>query len=329
MSLDHPDPTAPANRAPLTLDPTPTPMATTSGPDLPAPIRLSQGLLTLLATCPRKFQHLYIEQMNSYTLPDEQLRLMAGSQFHALLQQWQLGLPVEPLAASDRQLEQWFTTFIAGVPDILGMAADTARLSEQPRTLEFEGYLLTVVYDLLVLGAERAQILDWKTYARPENLQRLRQHWQTRLYLFVLVETSQYAPEQVTMVYWFFPGAHSRGEASRSEASRDEASTQESINAGQRQRFEIAYNHQQHEQTRADLSRLLSRLTDWVTRYQMGELFPQVVLGAAECGQCTFAWRCDRGGRDAARSEPELVHGSLELPLSTLMDLEKIDEIPL
>lgn len=289
---------------------------------LPMPIRLSQGLLTLLGTCPRKFQHLYIEQMNSYTLPDEQLRLTAGSQFHALVQQWQLGLPVEPLAASDRQLDQWFTTFIAGVPEILGMAANTVRASEQPRTLEFEGYLLTVVYDLLVLGAEQAQILDWKTYARPENPQSLRRHWQTRLYLFVLVETSTYLPEQVTMVYWFFPTVPS-GESS------GEASGEASSRAGQPQRFEIAYDHQQHEQTRADLSRLLSQLNTWVARYQQGELFPQVALGATECGRCNFAWNCDRGESDRGERESEWVNGSLMLPLNTLTELEKIEEIPL
>ncbi len=316
MSLDRADRSDRSHPAPLTLAP-----AIAPSQSLPMPIRLSQGLLTLLATCPRKFQHLYIEQMNSYTLPDEQLRLTAGSQFHALLQQWQLGLPVEPLAASDRQLDQWFTTFIAGVPEILGMAADTARASEQPRTLEFEGYLLTVVYDLLVLGVEQAQILDWKTYARPENPQNLRRHWQTRLYLFVLVETSAYLPEQVTMVYWFFPTVPS-GESSR-ESSVGAAG------AGQPQRFAIAYDHQQHEQTRADLSRLLSQLNDWIARYQQGELFPQVVLGAAECERCNFAWRCDRNASDETPSEPELANGSLALPLNALMDLDKIEEIPL
>jgi PD-(D/E)XK nuclease superfamily len=302
----------------------PAAIATHSPPALPLPIRLSQGLLSLLATCPRKFQHLYIEQLSPYTLPDVQMRMTAGSQFHALLQQWQMGLPVEPLAASDRQLAQWFTTFIAAVPEILGPDVDTLRSSEQPRTLEFEGYLLTVVYDLLVLGAAQAQILDWKTYARPENPQYLRLHWQTRLYLFVLVETSPYPPEQVAMVYWFF-------QASQPQVSQPQAS--QSTDPGQSQRFSIAYDRRQHEQTRADLSRLLAQLNQMVARYQQGEAFPQVPVDSPECGRCSFAWRCDRASSDRApgqdQSPPAPFNPPLDPALNTLAELEMIQEIPL
>jgi ATP-dependent exoDNAse (exonuclease V) beta subunit len=59
--------------------------------------------------------------------------------------------------------------------------------------------LLTVIYDLLIEAEDNAQILDWKTYPQPKEQNRLAKDWQTRLYLYVLAETSDYLPEQISM----------------------------------------------------------------------------------------------------------------------------------
>ena len=130
-----------------------------------------------------------------------------------------------------------------------------------------------MVYDLLLLGDRQAKILDWKTYPRPRKTDWLVQNWQTRLYRFVLAETSHYAPEQISIVYWFF---QSQGQQ-----------------ALEPQSVQLDYDRTQHEQTRQDLTLLLKQLTGWLADYQRGQFFPQVNPEAA-CDRCSFAIRCDR-----------------------------------
>lgn len=268
----------------------------------PSLLRISQSQLNLLETCPRKFQQVYLEQLAAPTSPEQQERQMWGTRFHRLLQQWQLGLPVEPLVLADSQLHQWFTDFVNAAPQILTLDAaggEIRQQSEHARTLEFHGYLLTVVYDLLLSDDRQAQILDWKTYPRPQTPRWLMQNWQTRLYPFVLAETSAYQPEQISMTYWFF------------QTSGLEAESQP-------QSFRLTYDRTQHEQTRQDLSQLLTQLTHWLTRYQAGEPFPQVAQESTQCDSCSFASRCDR----QAQAEEKLV----DLPV---LAIAEIQEIPL
>lgn len=246
-----------------------------SPPPLAFPLRLSQSQLNRLAVCPRKFQHTDLEQLAAPSEPDQQERQNQGTRFHLLMQQWLLGLPVEPLVQEDLQLQAWFNAFMAVAPKILTLGGDRPAWgqSEHSRTLAFEGYLLTAVYDLLLANGQQAQILDWKTYPRPQNPRWLLQNWQTRLYPFVLAETSAYEPDRIAMIYWFFESGEQAPEA---------------------RRFSVAYDATQHEQTRKDLAHLLTQLTAWLERYQNGEPFPQVSLESKECDRCSFAIRCDR-----------------------------------
>ncbi len=254
------------------------PLAVSTVPDpLSFPIHLSQGHLNLLSTCPRRFQHTYLEQLATPVDPDQQERLLWGARFHWLVQQWQFGLPVEPLAKEDARLERWFSDFVKAAPEILKLdfAADKPLAqSEHTRTLEWQGYLLTVVYDLLLTDRQQAKILDWKTYPRPQRPDWLLQNWQSRLYPFVLVETSGYEPEQISMTYWFF----------QSDGNQ----------APVPQNYTFAYDRTQHKQIRQDLTQLLQQLTTWLEQYQAGKPFPQLALGARECDRCNFATRCDR-----------------------------------
>lgn len=284
----------------------------------PHTLRLSQGHLALLATCPRKFQQVVLEQLSTPDEPDQQERLNQGAQFHLLLQQWLLGLPITPFIQADPMLQGWFETFKAAAPTILNQADATAqRETESDRTLEFQGYLLTVRYDLLLLSEAYARILDWKTYPRPQNSKWLEQHWQTRLYPFVLAETGSYQPEHISMIYWFFQGQ-----------------TQET-NSPQNLTFQ--YNSVKHEQTRRELSHLLSQLTDYLDRYQAGEPFPQTPPGAQSCDGCSFSVRCDRApASEAIPSETIFLskHQSISSAadpslLASLPSLQNIEEIPL
>ena len=183
-----------------------------------------------------------------------------------------MGLPIESLVQEDAQLQRWMTAFASAAPEILtpDLNSQTFRESEHCRTLKVQDYLLTVIYDLLIADERLAQILDWKTYPKPQNRRWIEQHWQTLLYLYVLAETSDYLPEQISMTYWFVQ-------------SPDEP-----------QSLKFAYNTIQHQQTGQKLNRLLSQLTNWLQRYQEGEPFSQVAEGSKLCDSCQFAVRCQR-----------------------------------
>ncbi|OKH25798.1 PD-(D/E)XK nuclease family protein [Chroogloeocystis siderophila] len=260
-------------------------------------MRLSQGQLNLLERCPRQFQHTYLEQLASPASLEQQERLMWGSRFHLLMQQRELGLPIASLVREDTQLQRWISSLASVAPDILtpDIASQAFRESEHCRTLQVQDYLLTVIYDLLIADDRQAQILDWKTYPKPQNRRALQQNWQTRLYLYVLAETSEYVPEQLSMTYWFIQ-------------SED-----------QPQSLKFTYNNVQHEKTAQQLNDLLSQLTQWLQRYEHGEPFPQVTSGSKFCDLCQYATRCNRD-----RYDEEVTSLQHLLP-----NLVNIQEVPL
>jgi hypothetical protein len=216
--------------------------------------------------------------------PEQQERLAWGSRFHLLMQQRELGLPVESLVEEDAQLHHWVTALVNAASDVLTPDPRTFRESEHCRTLNFQGYLLTVVYDLLIEDDNKAQILDWKTYPLPKNRQWLVQDWQTRLYPYVLTETSNYLPEQISMTYWFVKSLP------------------------RPQSLKFTYSNAQHEKTRQDLTKLLTQLTGWLQRYQNDGIdFPQVTASVGRCGDCGFAVRCQRISESSTSTTRDLL----------------------
>jgi hypothetical protein len=225
-------------------------------------IRLSQGQLNLLETCPVQFQRVYLEQLGSPLSPQQQEKLAWGSQFHLLMQQKELGLPIDSLLAENEQLEHSIASLINAAPEIWLSQNDIWRAAEHCRTFNFQDYLLTVIYDLIVCDRTEAKIIDWKTYLQPETRSNLAKNWQTRLYLYVLVETSDYLPEQVSMTYWFVKNYHKP------------------------QSLRFSYDRYQHEKTHQDLSILLARLTIWLEDYLFNKTsFPHL----SQCQEiCSF-----------------------------------------
>jgi hypothetical protein len=259
-------------------------------------MRLSQGQLNLLERCPRQFQHTYLEQLGSPINPEQQERQTWGSRFHLLMQQRELGLPIESLVQEDPQLQHWMKAFASAAPEILTPNTNNQfRESEHCRTVQVQDYLLTVIYDLLIADARTAQILDWKTYPKPPNKRNLEQNWQTRLYLYVLAQTSDYLPEQISMTYWFVQ-------------SEDKP-----------QSIKFTYTQAQHEKTRQKLNRLLNQLTGWLQRYEQGEPFPQLAEGSKHCEYCQYVTRCDRDRYD----------GEEALSTQWLQNLDNIQEVTL
>ncbi|BBD55756.1 MULTISPECIES: PD-(D/E)XK nuclease family protein [Planktothrix] len=260
--------------------------------------RLSQQHLNLLSLCPRKFQYTYLDQLVSPTSPEQEERIAWGNQFHLLMQQHELGLPVDLLLIQDQELKRCYDEFLSVASDIFRLNSDPAtfffREAEHYRSLNFRNDLLVVIYDLIKAEEKQAQIFDWKTYPRPQNRQLLENNWQTRLYPYLLVETSQYLPEQVSMTYWF-------------------------VKSPQKQPPEFLnfpYTQQQHQKNQQDLNQLIDQFHNYLDRYQQGESFPQVDQSQGHCKSCQFAIRCQRVSEEL----------SLDQPLNSL-NLYNIDQV--
>ncbi len=273
-------------------------------------LRLSQGQLNLLERCPRQFQHTYLEQLHPPTKPENEEKQLQGSRFHLLMQQREMGLKIGKFLSADDndknklQLQSWMKAFACAAPDILTPTVDneTFRESEHYRTLQIQNYLLTAIYDLLIANKEQAQILDWKTYPKPPNKRKLQYNWQTRLYMYVLAETSDYPPENISMTYWFV----------QSESKPHS--------------IKFSYSYLQHRQTEKKLNQHLKKLTKWLQAYQQEEQFPQVSEDSKTCNYCQYANRCQR---IFVASEDK--SSSLNLPGvdTTLINLANIQEVPL
>ena len=235
-------------------------------------LRLSQGHLNLLAACPRKFQHSYLEQLNTPLDPKHEEYQILGSRFHLLMQQREMGLPINNLLQADPQLQNWMTDVRKIAPEIFITNIDnqTFRESEHYRTLQIGDYLLTVIYDLLIADQNQAQILDWKTYPQPPKSETLAQNWQTRLYMYVMAETSNYLLDNISMTYWFVQSK------------------------GQTKKIKFLYNEKEHQKTAEELHQLLNNLTKWIKDYEYNISLPQIKESQKICESCQYAVRCQR-----------------------------------
>ncbi|MDB9539686.1 PD-(D/E)XK nuclease family protein [Anabaenopsis tanganyikae CS-531] len=250
-------------------------------------LHLSQAHLNLLETCPRKFQQVYLEKLHSPSSPEHQEHQVLGSRFHLLMQQREMGLPIAGFLQADTRLESWISGLTNVAPELLTPTVPLSfREGEHYRTLQIQNYLLTVIYDLLIADADKAHIIDWKTHPQPPNKRKLEQNWQTRLYLYVLAETSAYLPQNISMTYWF---VQSEGEP---------------------QNIQFNYDNLQHQRTAEKLAQLLNKLTRWLEGYQRNRPFPQVPENSKTCNYCHFAILCQRtqAGGEHQQNLPNLAN---------------------
>ncbi len=263
----------------------PASMQPSVSPRLLAINSISQGHLNVWTTCRRKFQHYFLDELSLPTASDLQSKLDLGTKFHLLIQQKELGLDVADVAASEANLEKWLLALETNPPTTI--SGD--RLSEHRRTCELRihdrDFILNAIYDLLIVGSggthpareafpqeignhasietTAAQIIDWKTHQRPLSWAKLHTSWQTRLYLYILARTTDFAPAQLSMVYWF-------------------ANTATAVT--------INYDRAQYQKTERDLAKILHQ----ISQAQLEARFEQLPLGHKECKSCDFAHRCLR-----------------------------------
>ncbi|MBD1912901.1 MULTISPECIES: PD-(D/E)XK nuclease family protein [unclassified Leptolyngbya] len=257
-------------------------------------MQISQGHLNTLDYCPRLFQHIYLDQLSIPLTFEQQEAMARGSRFHTLMQQHELGLSTQVLG-EDAALSELMERFLATAPDVMRRDHALFRQSEHRRQIVFQDFLMTVVYDLLILEPEQADILDWKTGLGLPSAQKLERNWQFKLYPFVLAKTSSYLPEQITMTYWFVqPGGP------------DEASNP--------QMMRFPYAAEKHHAIAEELSILLARLEQYLEDYRAGQFLPQVDDGNGHCEACPFAIRCDRSS----------IHRTSEATLPALNDIHEV-----
>jgi CRISPR/Cas system-associated exonuclease Cas4 (RecB family) len=227
---------------------------------------VSQGVLQTLATCPRQFQYQYLWQYPQVDEPAFTERQRWGQQFHRLMQQLALGLPVEILAGADPELYTCLEQLLADQPWLgLPPPSGEQRQVETRLSLYIEDLLLTGVYDLLVRSPAQAVIHDWKTGVHQSSRRSLQQRWQTRLYLYLLAETCGLPPDALSMTYWF-------------------------VRQSPIQSVTIPYSRRVHQATAQDLRALLNQLRDLIA--QPDALMPPLAAESPACRHCAYASRC-------------------------------------
>jgi hypothetical protein len=206
-------------------------------------VRISQKHLSILEQCPYYFQQIYLEKIPTIIPHELQIRAEWGKRFHLLMQQRELGLDIEPLLQEDLEMKSSIEALLQVTQNIFDRNSKVIREAEHSRIFSLNGYLLTVVYDLLILAPNTAEIIDWKTYLQPENTLKLVNNWQNRLYLYTLAETSNYEPEQISFTYWFVKLPQ------------------------EPQKVTFQYNSQIHRQNHRDLTDLLGKLDGYLQDY--------------------------------------------------------------
>ena len=202
---------------------------------LPKIFQFSASSLQDYVDCPRRFQLRYVLRV-SWPAPevepiDEQERhSQLARDFHQLVHQHLLGLPIEALSASvqDPDLERWWRAYLAYTPSL----AKLRTIPEVALSTPLAGYRLMAQFDAILVkerapqgegGADAADsrspslfIIDWKTYSHRPSRTWLAQRLQTRVYPLVLVEAgaslfdrfpsgtkeSFVNPDHVEMRYW-------------------------------------------------------------------------------------------------------------------------------
>lgn len=189
-------------------------------PTLPAPFPFNQSNLQDYRTCARRFALRYLRHLNwpaveTGPIQEAERRMQLGSDFHRLVHQHVLGMPLERLQALAEEnpylpeLADMWRAYLAHRPPLLSDPA--ARLyPEITLSTMIKGHRLTAKIDLLVIHPEQILIIDWKTAPRRAAASILHKRVQSRVYPYIFTTTGASLnqgqpidPAKLTMWYWF------------------------------------------------------------------------------------------------------------------------------
>lgn len=279
---------------------------------LPQGFRFSQASLQDFVDCPRRFQLRYIKALRWPAVEAEPVekheqRLALGQTFHQMVQQHVLGVPEARIlgAEPDPDLQRWWQNYLLYRPqDSFGATGEGSLVRcEHSLMGQAGGYRLVAKYDLLVVEpGKRGIIFDWKTGAKraPEHF--LRDHLQTRVYPYLLVEAGSYLnggvplePEQVELIYWFpeFPDAPAR----------------------------LPYSADKYEADGAYLTKLIARIEG------LGEEAFALADDVRHCTYCLYRSYCGRGVEAGSLADVTAAWALQEQADDLQIDLEQVAEI--
>ncbi|MDF5717061.1 MAG: hypothetical protein PUP93_25130 [Rhizonema sp. NSF051] len=118
-------------------------------------------------------------------------------QFHLLMQQLVMGLPVEPFLETYPEMAYW----VRQLHPII--SSPTHKQCNVNRGKLIGEWYLVAHYDLLIQKREKviAIAVDWKT--RNDISKNVEDSWQTQLKLFLLAETQDTPAEDISIIYCF------------------------------------------------------------------------------------------------------------------------------
>jgi hypothetical protein len=124
-----------------------------------------------------------------------------GEQFHLIMQQSLMGMPIDSLLNNHSQLKQWFSGLQLLAPEIWCEEANTGKSYFHQVDYFYGDVILTSNFDLLISNSEQLEIVNWTT-DRQFSLTDIQWQWKTDLDLFLMAQTDTYLPEQIRLSYW-------------------------------------------------------------------------------------------------------------------------------
>ena len=269
---------------------------------------LSQSSLQSYVDCPRRFELRYLKGLSWPALEtrealDLEMSMQRGHEFHHLLYQHAMGVPVPNLETTieDDALRHWWRNYLIWQTDHLvgERFAEITLTTTIPTTSSGIGpLLLTAKYDLVTrLPNGTLLIVDWKT-GRTQRRPHLASRLQTLVYRYVLTRAGGWltgdqrlTPAQVRMIYWF----------------ADDGST-----------VEFGYSEEEHHR---DEQRLLSIADEIVSRVEFLQTDDD-----RRCRFCCYRSLCARGAEAPSIEEWMIAEeeGTADPLLIQLDDLEEI-----
>ena len=272
-----------------------------------APFSFSQSSLQDYTDCSRRFQLRYIEQLQwpaVETAPvlENERRQIEGQQFHRMVQQYLLGLPVEKLTfmannSNSENLVRWWENFISARQTTLKNLEGKLYFPEQSLSAPVGQHRVLAKFDLIAVKDNQATIIDWKTYHKRPKDERISASLQTKVYLSLLARAGSqfnqgnpFDPEQMDMLYWYsdFP----------SEPTK------------------VSYAQEQYK-------RNWQGLTDLINEISAKQSFP-LTDDERLCSFCRYRSYCERG-TNAGTGEDEYLENSSEAKWE--VNMEQIQEI--
>jgi hypothetical protein len=274
------------------------------------PFHFSQSNLQDFSDCRRRFYLKYIQQIawpaaEAEPQIDHEIWMRQGADFHQMVHQYLLGVPVELLSkqANREPLQNWWANFLAEKSNLPGIDDLTARrLPEYTLSAHLGIHSIIAKFDLLIIFPDSTILIyDWKTSRLRPKRTSLEKRLQTLVYPVVasqcissLVNSSAGEHQNIQMNYWFsgFP-------------DKIEAFSFDKLSLGNARR--------KIESLVTTISRLMAKGED---------AFP-LTDDHKKCTFCTYRSLCNRGTRAGLISDVDQVD---DLP-EAAFDFEQIGEI--